>query len=253
MLKNKCKDCGNMCDCRAIRCRSCNDKIPKRTGPRSQATKDKIAKSLLGNIPWNKGTGVVKVTRSSEALSAYRRARMLGDKNPAKRPDVKAKIRRSLLRTYEKNPAIKDRIRLSLLRTYKEKPEILENRKSSGINQHSKTYTSIERRIAEVLLARGLSFLHNFKVGRYYVDFILMDDVVIECDGEYWHEAKDKTKEDKRERFLHDKGYYTFHFAGRRILSNPEECVSTLLNVMEGLRSCRFAGGLPMQGSTIQT
>jgi len=139
MQKNKCKDCGADCNYRAIRCRACSDKRPKRIGPHSQITKDKISKSLMGNVPWNKGTAKIKKTRTQKELSEEIRLRMTGDKNPAKRPEVREKIRQSLLKAYINNP------------------EILENRRASGINQHSDVYTSIESPIAEVLFLPSLT------------------------------------------------------------------------------------------------
>lgn len=246
MQHNICKDCGGVCYYKSIRCRKCNNKLPKRTGPRSQTTKDKISKSLMGHTPWNKGIrlhyriwnkgktkktdprilkiaiNLSKVLKGRPITYAITdkhkeasRKRMLGNANPAKRPEVREKIRKSVLKMYVDHP------------------EILENRRSSGINQYSNSYTSIEKSIADVLSTLSLPFIHNYRIGRYFVDFLVLDNIILECDGEYWHQDTDK--EARREKYLHDNEYYTFHFLGNRILKNPFECISTMVGVMTEL------------------
>ena len=174
----------------------------------------------MGNIPWNKGTG--KKKRTVAEISEERRQRMLGDKNPAKRLSVRKKIRKSVLKMYKENP------------------KILENRKPCGKNQYFGTYTSIEKPILDILKIFRIPFIHNFRIGSYFVDFLIFEDVIIECDGEYWH--RDSIKEQKRESFLHLSGYNTFHFWGKRILRDPTECVLTLINVMADLGHKGAAG-----------
>jgi len=207
----------------------------------------------MGSIPWNKGKsgsqipwnkGLTKkndprIASYAKTLSVInagkcpqytiteshrqaRRKRMLGERNPAKRSDVSEKIRETLLRTYKENPSI------------------LENRKPSGLNQFSSNYTSIEAKIAHVLSLYGIPFEHNRKVGRYFPDFIIFGNIIIECDGEYWHE--DEVKESVRDEYLHDQGYYIFHLSGQRIMKDPVECVNMVIITMQDLDHRSAAG-----------
>lgn len=139
-----------------------------------------------------------------------RRAAKLGDKNPAKRLDVR------------------DKIRCSVLRAYAEHPEILSTRRPSGYNQFSTGYTSIERCIADELDRRSIPYEHNIRIGRYFPDFRILGNVIIECDGEYWH----KNDNEIRESYLHSEGYFTFHLKGKRILASASECIDMILAVM---------------------
>jgi very-short-patch-repair endonuclease len=125
----------------------------------------------------------------------------------------------------------KDKIRKTLLKTYKERPEILENRKVSGINQFSGKYSSIEKLIADVLKSKRIFFYHNLKIGKYFADFVIFHNVIIECDGEYWH--RDKEKDLKRDAYMMDRGYYVFRLSGKRIIKNPTECVDTIVNIIQ--------------------
>ena len=140
---------------------------------------------------------------------------MKGDRNPSKRLSVRKKIRETLLKTY------------------KEHPEILENRKPAGINQYSNCFTSIEKVIAKELNLRNIPFVHNWKAGRYFPDFIIFENVIIECDGKHWH--KDKLKEQRRDGYLYKLGYFIFHLKGARITKNPKECIDMVEMIMRGL------------------
>ncbi len=140
-----------------------DDRI-KRSGVKGSETRSKNI--INGKIYNNWSAGLTKETdnrirRKSEAMK--------GDKNPAKRAVVRDKIRRSLLKTYCDHP------------------EIFRDRKISGMNQYSNKYTSIEKKIADLLVLLGIPFLHNAKIGRYVVDFCIAGKIIILCDGDYWH------------------------------------------------------------------
>lgn len=257
-----CPVCGGEKSWGSVVCRKCHHKqlsfnpvnrkamtgsSPLKGIPRPDEVKKKISEKLKGNIPWNKGRktdkppwnkGLTKET--SKAVAKYvenssktrkgkkrpfnfnnleLRKKMSdikkGDKNPAKRPEVKEKIRSSVLQMYEKHP------------------EILENRKRSGLNQFSGGFTDIERMIAEELRLKNIGFVHNRRVGRYFADFLIFDRVIIECDGEYWHQ--DKEKESRRNKYLYDRGYFIFHLDEKRIRDDPKECVKSTVCIAQDL------------------
>ncbi len=66
----------------------------------------------------NIGIGLIGLTRSNESKKRYSDSKM-GDKNPAKRQDVKDKIRESVLKLYLLNPNYKDNISKSLIKYFK--------------------------------------------------------------------------------------------------------------------------------------
>ena len=215
----------------------------------SQKTKNKIAETirkqhkegkvyknmpslLKGRKPWNKGLSrktdprvdkycnilskVLKGRKSTAIVTSEERLRrskrMLGDKNPAKCPEVKA------------------RIAATLKQTYKDHPEILENRNVSGKNQHSDTYSSIERLIADELIKRKIVFGHNKPVGRYWADFII-GDLVVECDGWYWH--KDLKEHDKKKDLgIKKLGYKILRLSESKIKKSPSKCVDRIIKII---------------------
>ncbi len=206
--------------------------------PCKQETKDKIRKSLIGNKPWNTGLKLTKPPHNKLPIKIFY-CECCGESFTARITSTQkyAPKHYAKLMSSNKNPAkkqkTKDKIRNTLLQTYKNKPEILENRKPSGINQFSGSFSSIEKPIADALKSMNIGFYHNLRVGKYFPDFIIFDNIIIECDGEYWH--KDSEKDRKRDCYLMEKGYYIFRLAGKRILKNPKLCVETIISIMQHL------------------
>lgn len=124
------------------------------------------------------------------------------------------------LRMIKNNPVksmeVRNKISKSILKLYKNKPEILENRKPSGINQFTGVFSSLELKIKNKLNKLGIKFHHNFKIGRYWADFLILNKVVIECDGEYWHpigNVHDKIKD----KYLIKRGYKVIRIRENKI------------------------------------
>ena len=188
-----CPSCGGKKSPGAQHCRKCaNSLFPPRKGAKlSKEVKQKIAHKLLGNIPWNKDKkgnqqawnkgltketdiriaaysknlmGIKKIVKKkmSDRQRQIIRERMFGDKNPSKRIEVRDKISKSLRRAFKNNPGI------------------LENRKRCGHNQYTDTYSNIEKIMADELVSRGIEFSHNFRVGRYFADFVVFGNTIIE-------------------------------------------------------------------------
>jgi len=58
--------------------------------------------------------------------------------------------------------------------------------------------TSIEKAIKEILLIKKIDFEQQKQLGPWFVDFYLPKyNLVIECDGDYWHSLPDVVKRDK--------------------------------------------------------
>lgn len=91
--------------------------------------------------------------------------------------------------------------------------------------------TSIEQMIRKELERRGEPFEQQVKFKRYHVDFVLLNrNVVIECDGSYWHRlfkvvVRDRRKDD----YLASLGYQVFRFTEREIRKSPSDCVDRVL------------------------
>ena len=94
-----------------------------------------------------------------------------GEKNPAKRKDVREKISRGVKKSYEENPELK-----------RERAKYIGNVRGKLENM-----SKLERIVADVLIRNGVSFRYEPKVVingvRYYPDFVIRDRVAVEVAG----------------------------------------------------------------------
>lgn len=105
IMKNEiCPDCGGKKGKYSKRCRVCSNKgknNPMYGRERSDEWRETQRKFMMGNIPWNKGKKGVQ-ERTTEAIEKFREThkvngKMRGSKNPSKRPDVRKKLRLSMI------------------------------------------------------------------------------------------------------------------------------------------------------------
>jgi len=217
---------------------------PVHAAPHSDAARAKIkakraqqgpvwnAGKVTGLAPWNKGL----TAATNETVAGYARKVAEATRGKQRQPlttVTKAKLSagRKGEANWAKRPEVREKIRQAVLRLYKERPEILENRKRAGRNQFPGNFSSLELLIAAALDTAGLPYLHNSKVGRYWPDFIVLDRVVIECDGDYWH--RDAERDRRRDAYLTDRGLFVFHLREADILADAVECVRRVTRVYE--------------------
>lgn len=143
-----------------------------------------------------------------------------GDKNPSKQYWVREKIRNSVNKMYIEHPEVKEKISLSMKKFIKEHPDCMDSKKAWGINQFSDKYTSIELKVKEILDALGIEYTHNEKIGRYWTDFLFLDNKVIEADGIYWH---DKERDNRKDKFLNGRGFLVLRLTEHNINRNIDE------------------------------
>jgi len=190
-------------------------------------------KGIKGGAPWNKGL-TNETSDIIKKCSELKSIKMKGKRPPPKTLEqLKSCSERMKLNNPAKREDVKQKIRESLARTRKEHPEILLNRKPSGINQYSAHFTSIEQLIATELKSRSINYTHNMKIDKFFADFVIYNNIVIECDGEHWHTNKERDA--RKDQALYNNGYYVFRFAGKRIQQSAKECVNTILSVMTSL------------------
>lgn len=53
-----------------------------------------------------------------------------------------------------------------------------------------------ERVAYDFLVSRNVSFVHQKLLFGFYVDFLIDNSIVLEIDGEYWHDAEKDAKRD---------------------------------------------------------
>jgi very-short-patch-repair endonuclease len=73
-----------------------------------------------------------------------------------------------------------------------------------------RNYKSIaEQKMKEIFINNNIKFIEQYKVENYFADFYLPDyNLIIECDGEYWHNYPNGTKKDwLKNKLYKEKGF----------------------------------------------
>jgi SPP1 gp7 family putative phage head morphogenesis protein len=91
--------------------------------------------------------------------------------------------------------------------------------------------TWIEKRMAELLDLLGIGYVEQFSIDGYFADFALPEyRIVIETDGEYWHQ--DKEKDAKRDLEISNHGWQIFHFTDTQMKKDMEEVKSEVCRIL---------------------
>lgn len=84
-----------------------------------------------------------------------------------------------------------------------------------------------ERRFAAELLRSGIHFVHQERIGRWCVDFLIGPGHIVEIDGEYWHAMPGVAERDARKtRELKAAGYAVLRISDRDVLRDVGAAIS---------------------------
>jgi len=90
--------------------------------------------------------------------------------------------------------------------------------------------TDIERLIEDELTKQNIPFTKQVPLLKItIVDFLLPKDIVVYCDGDYWHSFPERKKVDNNQNLtLISAGYKVFRFTGKEIKKSPKECIDKI-------------------------
>ena len=172
-----------------------------------------------------KGSHHTKETKIRIGLASL--GRNIGIISPAKRLDVRQKLSQSLkgkkkskihrkhmsesMKGRYMSKATRKKISDTLTNYRLMNPELNEKQRLLAINMiQNKSNTSIELKIKEQLQNNDIEFIPQFNVNdRFVCDFYLPDsNLIIEADGDYWHNLDRVKKRDKsKDAYLQECGY----------------------------------------------
>lgn len=96
----------------------------------------------------------------------------------------------------------------------------------------NKKRTSIEIKMAKELSNRGIKYIEQYNLGdKFLLDFLLPEyGIVIECDGDYWHNLPKSIKRDKaKNAYVKTCGYSLYRFWEHEINNDIEACVDIVM------------------------
>ena len=191
-----------------------------------------------------------------------------GVKNPFANKKIQEKIKQTNLEKYGvKNPLessiIKNKVRKTNIKNnrwyiYKDKSvkEWAQNPNAPSETTFRKAYhqgvpfeslksgrSNLEIKVKQLLEEQNINFIHDkilsehegMKKGFKRPDFLLPDyNLIIECDGEYWHQNKEKDKE--RNKIYRNLGYKVLCFSGNHIQNNFDYVKYKIINKLKILK-----------------
>jgi len=101
--------------------------------------------------------------------------------------------------------------------------------KCNGINwvlKQKKQDTTIERIIEKYLIKIGVDFKKQVRFGKIaIVDFLIMNELIVQCDGDYWHSLqKVKRRDIRQDLWFTNNGYKIIRFKEKDIKNNLNKC-----------------------------
>lgn len=89
--------------------------------------------------------------------------------------------------------------------------------------------TDIELIMKKALKNKDIKFTQQYRIGNHLVDFFIEPNIVIECDGIYWHNLiRVKKRDSVLNKMMFEKGYKVYRFYGNKIKENINKCLNSI-------------------------
>ena len=99
---------------------------------------------------------------------------------------------------------------------------------------HQNNPSSIERKLAGYLVDHNISFICQFKYKLGVADFFIKPNIVIEVDGDYWHNLPNAQERDKRQTlYLEKEGYTVLRLWEHELNKNPDICIEKIMELIK--------------------
>ena len=195
---------------------------------KSEETKQKIAEKA--RLRWQNPEFKAKMVVINQEAAKNRdmsgaKKGMFGRKHTEETRRKQSEIRKQFC---EENPEIM--VRLSAAFKEKLKDPDFTERMMEHL-QDIQSPTAIEIAVGKALDVLGAAYESQKVIGRCIVDYYLPEhNMVIECDGHYWHSLpKNKARDDRRDAWLRSQGYTVVRLTEEAIRQDPYSAVTTAL------------------------
>jgi very-short-patch-repair endonuclease len=114
-----------------------------------------------------------------------------------------------------KSPQNREAAKQRMLNRIAKDPNNHPNRKLAG---NRKNMSFPERLVFDLFIDKKINFEHNKYIKPFWPDFVIENKLIIEIDGERWH---DKEKDFQKDIFFHSHGYRVVRIPAKEVLKNP--------------------------------
>lgn len=180
----------------------------------SRAWREKVSRKL-------KGRKFSKEWR--EKISNSKKGRLVGRENPAKRSEVRRKISKALVESWQDpNSGLNS----------SERSQKLRQRTLTQLKKNPIKVSSAEIKLREALGKHSLDdFVPQFQaLDQYLIDIAFpKEKLAIECDGSYWHNLPERVEGDKlRDRRLRKEGWKVLRIANKDIHEDIDRAITKI-------------------------
>lgn len=233
----------------------------------SKKRNKKISETLKGRIPWNKGLTKEtdeRIKKTSEKNTSRKVIITWGDKiSKAKMGHVVTEKTRKKIsnskkgcvgtfigkkhteKAKEKNRqkhlgkklSVKNRIKLSNLWKTDKYQKIAINNGLNTLEKLKKSKISkAELKLKEYLRQNNMKFIHQYRYKLGMADFYLPEqNLIIECDGEYWHSLPGcKERDERQTKYLQSQNFNVLRLSSEEIMKHSNILCLSKLNLIGG-------------------
>ena len=194
-------------------CIDCGKKKKSSNGKRCQSCANKKMMIVRWKNPSNKQINAVETWRRS------------GTEAAAKMPLTKKQIE-------ARQENIKKAQKISWKQPRTEK-QIEEYKKWAEASQKAH-FSKVELLFSLILAHKCFSFIHQFRIENWIVDFFIFPNIIVQVDGVYWHCKKGgQLKDWYQNRELQKMGYKVIRFWDYEINNNIEKCVLAIRQALQ--------------------
>lgn len=88
-----------------------------------------------------------------------------------------------------------------------------------------------EMKVMAALLSNGIThFIHQYVYQLGIADFFIFPNIIVECDGEYWHKIhKHGLKDQTKNNWFKSHGYRLFRFSDLEIKNDANKCIKQII------------------------
>lgn len=119
--------------------------------------------------------------------------------------------------------------------TCKQRRKYLDSRNvqmSGNVSKCKGMISKVEDFFADLLKESDTVFKRQVYIGKFFVDFLLSNNLIIECDGNYHRKPSQVVIDKKRDNFLSSRGYIVLRFFDKDIFTKGQECVNEVKRVL---------------------
>ena len=191
----------------------------KRFDAMSHDEKRTLTTAAIAKPPSPQARGVGSKRAWSVVSIDERKARVAAMREAGLAPDVEAKRKSAVLASWTPERIEREKPLMKAKRALVSREALRRGGAAAARVCATKRPTSIERAMAALLTTLSIEYKQQFQIGAYVADFYLPSrNLVIECDGEYWHSRPGvRDKDEIRDVFMCEHGYRVIRFGGKEI------------------------------------